>query len=116
MEAIVVGLLYLGDCQSSLEDIPPAWYCKKCVSFNRAHKYYLLNQQEFQTHNREYWQRWIDENEKLFHIWDAMLDARTRGISSRGYHLQRLRELSEEFKIPIYPTPPAAPFWRFSEI
>jgi hypothetical protein len=99
------------------ERFPDRQTVAEMIRFNRAYRKTLEARQHLETDRAEEIQRVIKETDRLYHIWDAVRDARCDYyyVTVRRQALKKLRDLLGEEAYTAGALPPNVPTWRFAE-
>lgn len=99
---------------------PPHASIEPQISFNRAHRDWLVGQREVEpyTTDQQLWQDWIDETDEIHAVLIRARNAQCDywHVPQRREELGQLRELLGLDAFYSGRLPPAAPFGRFTEV
>lgn len=95
--------------------LPPDGVALELVKFNRAYHKHLEARCQHETDRAAALRVVLEENQHLYHVWDAVRDARRDNwyVTNRRQSLRRLRDLVGEEAYRAGELPPAVPTWRF---
>ena len=89
-----------------------------CIRFNRAFRKNMELRSAWESDRADFIRQVINENERLYQVWDAIRDARSdlHYVTTRRFALLKLRDLigPEAFASGI--NQPYVPDWRFSRL
>jgi hypothetical protein len=87
------------------------------IKFNRAYRKSLESRLQLETDRAEEIRSAIKETDRLYHVWDAVRDARCEYyyVTVRRQALKKLRELIGEDAYTAGELPPNVPTWRFAD-
>jgi hypothetical protein len=88
------------------------------VRFNRAFRKHLDQRHELETDRCEELRAAMRETEHLYHVWDAVRDARCEFyyVTVRRQALKKLKEMVGDEAYAAGTLPPNVPTWRFNEM
>jgi hypothetical protein len=87
------------------------------IQFNRAFRQNLVKRRAANTHLYDEYNDAISETDRLYHIWDAIRDARCDyyHVTVRRQSLKKLKQLLGDEDYFQAKLPPNVPTWRFME-
>jgi hypothetical protein len=88
------------------------------IRFNRAFRKNMQLRQAWETDRASFIRQVIDENERLYQIWDAIRDAKSdmHYVTTRRFALLKLRDLIGPEAFASGETLPYVPDWRFARL
>jgi hypothetical protein len=109
-----------------LRDVPKVADCDRfpdrqtvadMIKFNRAYRKSLEARLALETDRAEEIRSAIKETDRLYHVWDAVRDARCDYyyVTVRRQALKKLKELIGEEAYAAGELPPNVPTWRFAD-
>jgi len=103
----------LDDCRR----FPDHRTVNELLGFNRAYRRYLDARQPMDQDRSAQLGEVLKETDSLYHIWDAVRDARCDYyyVTVRRQALKRLKELLGDDEYRTGTLPPYVPLWRFEE-
>jgi hypothetical protein len=96
---------------------PDRRYSAELIQFNRGFRASLAKRQGLEADRVDDLTEAIRETDRLFHVWDAVRDARCDyyHVTVRRQSLKRLKELLGDEAFARGQLPPNVPTWRFAE-
>jgi hypothetical protein len=103
---------HLTDCHR----MPDRRTINECIQFNRSFRKNMEARLLWESDRAGLIREIIEENERLYKVWDAIRDARSdlHYITTRRHALQRLRDLIGPDAYDSTESPPYVPDWRFA--
>jgi hypothetical protein len=107
------GVPKAADC----DRFPDRQTVAEMIKFNRAYRKTLEARQQLESHRAEEIRTVIKETDRLYHVWDAVRDARCDYyyVTVRRQALKKLRELIGDESYKAGELPPNVPTWRFAD-
>ncbi|CAN5402665.1 hypothetical protein BH11PLA2_BH11PLA2_27730 [soil metagenome] len=97
--------------------LPDRQTANDLIQFNRAFRKTLDTRRALETDRADEWLIVIQETDKLYHVWDAVRDARCDFyyVTVRRQALRKVKESIGDDAWDTASLPPGVPTWRFAE-
>jgi hypothetical protein len=98
--------------------LPDRETINNCIKFNRSFKTNMEMRILWEADRADFIREVINENERLYKIWDAIRDAKSslHYVTTRRLALQKLRDIIGPDAYASGDAPPYVPEWRFTHV